>query len=80
MEEPPGRPGRAGRLTRPALSHVTRTDDHRIDAFYAEMMKNKASNNLNVGLPNGNVDMNFFNPDLSKSIDVVKRMDYIASR
>ena len=50
------------------------------DAFYAEMMKNKASNNLNVGLPNGNVDMNFFNPDLSKSIDVVKRMDYIASR
>ena len=50
------------------------------DVFYAEMMKNKASNNLNVGLPNGNVDMNFFNPDLSKSIDVVKRMDYIASR
>ena len=50
------------------------------DAFYAEMMKNKATNNLNIGLPNGNVDMNFFNPDLSKSIDVVKRMDMIVSR
>ena len=50
------------------------------DALYAEMMKNKATNNLNIGLPNGNVDMNFFNPDLSKSIDVVKRMDMIVSR
>lgn len=30
MEEPPGRPGLAGRLTRPALSHITRTDGLRI--------------------------------------------------